>query len=115
MAGIFISYRREDSADICGRIYDHLVARYGKASVFKDVDNIPYGANFPTYIQDKMRECGVCLAVIGPRWLTSATATGSRRLDDPSDFVRIEIERALALGLVVIPVLVYGATLPPAE
>jgi hypothetical protein len=115
MAGIFISYRREDSADICGRVYDHLVARYGKAAVFKDVDSIPYGESFPDYIQTKLKECSVCLVVIGSRWLDSATAGGQRRLDDPNDFVRTEIEAALKLGLVAIPVLVYGARVPPTE
>jgi hypothetical protein len=115
MAGIFISYRRDDSADICGRIYDHLVARYGKPAVFKDVDDIPYGADFPAYIQAKLAECSVCLAVIGPKWLEAATPDGRRRLDDPGDFVRLEIETALRLGLVVVPVLVYGARVAPAE
>jgi hypothetical protein len=76
MGGIFISYRREDSADICGRIYDHLVGRYDKAAVFKDVDSIPYGESFPEYIQTTLKECAVCLAVIGLRWLDSATADG---------------------------------------
>jgi hypothetical protein len=113
--GVFFSYRREDSADICGRIYDHLAARYGRLKVFKDVDNIPYGADFPTYIQARLRECAVCLVVIGPKWLTSASADGRRRLDEPGDFVRLEIESALRAGLAVIPVLVYGAGLPPAE
>jgi hypothetical protein len=115
MGGIFISHRREDSADICGRIYDHLVARYGKPAVFKDVDDIPYGADFPAYIQAKLAECSVCLAVIGPKWLEAATPDGRRRLDDPGDFVRLGIETALRLGLVVVPVLVYGARVAPAE
>lgn len=74
--GIFISYRREDSADICGRIYDHLAARYGRPNVFKDVDSIPYGEDFPNYIQSQLRTYAVCLAIIGPRWLTSATVNG---------------------------------------
>jgi hypothetical protein len=113
MGGIFLSYRRDDSADICGRIYDHLVARYGKAAVFKDVDSIPFGESFPEYIQRKLSECSACLVVIGAHWLDSATADGQRRLDDPGDFVRLEIETALKLGLVVIPVLVSGAKVPP--
>jgi hypothetical protein len=113
--GIFVSYRREDSADISGRLCDHLTTRYGKPRVFKDVDSIPYGEDFPTYIQARLRECAVCLAVIGPHWLTSASADGHRRLDDPGDFVRLEIEAALRQGLAVIPVLVYGAAMPPAE
>jgi hypothetical protein len=115
MGDILISYRREDSADICERFYDHLVARYGKPAVFKDVNNIPYGEGFPVYIQTKLRECAICLAVIGPRWLDAATPDGRRRLDDPNDFVRIEMETALRLGLVVVPILVYGAAMPPAE
>jgi hypothetical protein len=115
MAGIFISYRRQDSADICGRVYDHLVARYGKAAVFKDVDSIPYGESFPEYLQTKLAHCSVCLVVIGSRWLNATTDDGQRRLDDPHDFVRTEIATALKLSLVVIPVLVYGARVPPAE
>jgi hypothetical protein len=115
MGGIFISYRREDSADICGRIYDHLVGRYGKGAVFKDVDSIPYGESFPEYIQTKLADCSVCLAVVGQRWLDSAAADGRRRLDDPGDFVRIEIETALQHGLLVIPVLVNGARMPSIE
>jgi hypothetical protein len=115
MAGIFISYRRQDSADICGRIYDHLVARYGKAAVFKDVDSIPFGESFPEYIQQTLAKCSVCLVVIGPRWLESADSEGQRRLDNPGDFVRTEIETALRLGLVVFPVLVGGGHVPPTE
>jgi hypothetical protein len=79
------------------------------------VNSIPYGEDFPEFIQTKLREYSVCLAVIGPRWLDSANSSGQRRLDDPNDFVRIEIETALRLGLVVIPVLVYGAKTPPTE
>jgi len=111
MGGIFISYRRDDTADITGRIADHLVTRYGKPAVFKDVDNIPYGADFPAFIRQQLAACSVCLAVIGPRWLAPGP-DGHRRLDDPSDFVRLEIETALALGRVVVPVLVNGATMP---
>jgi hypothetical protein len=113
--GVFISYRREDSAEICGRIYEHLGARYGKSQVFKDIDSIPYGVEFPAYIQARLRECAVCLVLIGPKWLTSANADGQRRLDESGDYVRLEIEGALREGLAVIPVLVYGAGLPPAE
>jgi hypothetical protein len=112
MGGIFISYRREDSADITGRIADHLATRYGKPAVFKDVDNIPYGAAFPAFIRQQLAACSVCLVVIGPRWLAPGP-DGRRRLDDPGDFVRLEIETALALGRVVVPVLVNGATMPP--
>jgi hypothetical protein len=111
---IFISYRRADSASISGRIYDRLVAKYGRSNVFKDVDNIPPGVRFGTYIQNSLRQCAVALVVIGPRWLDVPTADGRRRLDDPTDWVRIEVETALALGLTVIPVLVEGALMPKA-
>lgn len=73
------------------------------------------GPTSPPSIQARLRECAVCLAVIGPKWLTSASADGQRRLDEPGGFVRLEIEGALQQGLAVIPVLVYGAGMPPTE
>jgi hypothetical protein len=115
MSGVFISYRREDTTDASGRIYDYLTARYGKAAIFKDVDNIPYGANFPEFLQRKLRESTIALVMMGPRWINSANPDGTRRLDDPSDFVRVEIETALQLGLVVVPVLVSNVKMPLSE
>ncbi|MGH2505208.1 MAG: toll/interleukin-1 receptor domain-containing protein, partial [Ktedonobacterales bacterium] len=112
---IFISYRRADSASAAGRLYDRLAERYGRASVFKDVDSIPPGAHFPAYIAESIEESDVTLVVIGPHWLDASSGFGRRRLDDPADFVRIEIETALTLGVPVIPVLVEGANLPPAR
>lgn len=109
MQKIFISYRRADSATASGRIYDRLVRDFGKGDVFKDVDDIPPGADFADYIQQSLRQCAVVLVVIGPRWLEVRTKQGERRLDDPADYVRLEIETALSLGLVVIPLLVDGA------
>ncbi|HEX6817188.1 MAG TPA: toll/interleukin-1 receptor domain-containing protein [Ktedonobacterales bacterium] len=111
---LFISYRRDDSIDICGRIYDRLSAYFGRAAVFKDVDSIPLGVNFATYINTFISQCAVQLVVIGPRWASIANERG-RRLDDPADLVRLEVEAALQANLVVIPVLVGGATLPTAE
>jgi hypothetical protein len=105
---IFISYRRIDSNDVSGRIYDRLVATFGAATVFKDVHSIPYGVDFPTYIRQQLGRCKVLLAVIGPTWLT-VERQGQRRLDDPADWVRIEIQTALENeGITVIPVLVGG-------
>ena len=105
---IFISYRRSDSNDVSGRIYDSLVATFGAAAVFKDVHSIPYGVDFPTYIRQQLGRCKVLLAVIGPTWLT-VERQGQRRLDDPEDWVRIEIQTALENeGITVIPVLVGG-------
>lgn len=112
MAKVFISYRREDSAETCGRIYDRLEASFGRQSVFKDVDNIPPGVDFRAYLQDALRLCDVVLVVIGPRWLGSETPTGEQRLFLPNDFVRIEVEVALQLNKPLIPVLVNNAQAP---
>lgn len=109
---IFISYRRDDSADVTGRIYDWLVDKFSEEQVFKDVDSIPLGVNFKQYLTDNVSKCHVLLAVIGKQWLTIANSDGLRRIDDPADFVRIEIEAALSRGIKVIPVLVQGVRSP---
>lgn len=111
-ARVFISYRRSDSADIAGRIYDRLIGKFGKDPVFKDVDSIPLGLDFKEYLDKKVGECDVMLAVIGDRWLDASNSTGKKRLEDPADFVRIEIESALERGIPVIPLLVRGAEMP---
>jgi len=110
---VFISYRRDDSPDITGRIYDRLVERFGEARVFKDVDSIHPGMAFADYIVDAVHQSAVELVIIGPRWLNAVV--GWNRLDDPADFVRLEIETALRQGVALIPVLVMGATFPPAQ
>ena len=109
---IFISYRRSDSADIAGRIYDRLIGRFGKDPVFKDVDSIPLGLDFKEYLDKKVGDCDVLLAIIGDRWLDAGNPSGKKRLEDPADFVRIEIESALERGIPVIPLLVRGAEMP---
>ncbi len=108
---IFVSYRREDSADVTGRLYDRLVARFGRERVFKDVDSIPLGVDFRTHLQEVVSACDVVVAVIGERWV-SVGEGGSRRLDDLKDFVRIELETALRQEIPVIPVLVGAARMP---
>jgi hypothetical protein len=109
---IFVSYRRSDSNDVSGRIYDRLVQHFGPEAVFKDVHSIPYGEDFPTYIQQQLGQCKVLLAVIGPTWVT-VEKNGQRRLEDPADWVRIEIQRALANpAITVIPLLVGGIFMP---
>ena len=116
MNNVFISYRRDDSASICGRIFESLEWYFGKGAIFKDVDSIPYGVSFPQYITSVLEKCGVTLVVIGRRWLEVTGPDGRRRLDDPGDFVRLEIETALGRpATVVLPVLVEGATMPPAD
>jgi VCBS repeat-containing protein len=112
---VFICYRRDDAPATTGRIYDHLVQSFGEDSVFKDVDSIPIGADFPSHIQRILRQATAQVVVIGPRWLDSRDEAGQPRLQNPSDFVRQEIETGLASGIPVIPVLVEGATMPPAQ
>jgi hypothetical protein len=112
---LFISYRRSDSNEVVGRIYDRLVRDLGAESVFKDVDNIPLGVDFVDYLDAQVQESTALLAVIGPEWLTVTDAQGHRRLDDPNDFVRIEIESALRRDIPVVPVLVRGAVMPNAR
>jgi len=111
MGGIFISYRREDSAGFAGRLADALEAEFGAGSVFRDVDDIHPGEDFVAAIQRHLERVDSVLVMIGPRWLV-ADAQGRRRLDEPDDFVRREIEAALATGKPLIPVLVGGAVMP---
>jgi hypothetical protein len=112
---VFLSYRRADSAESAGRIYDRLVERFSEARVFKDVDSIQPGVPFADYIVESIGQSAVELVIIGPRWLSVSSGWNRRRLDDPADFVRLEIEAALRAGVPVIPVLVMGAALPPAQ
>lgn len=109
---IFISYRRIDSADFSGRIYDRLANHFGAANVFKDIDVIPLGTDFMKVLEQEIIHCDVVLAIIGNNWLDVKDAKGQRRLDDQYDFVRIEIETALSRGIPVIPVLLRNASLP---
>jgi hypothetical protein len=113
MPKIAISYRRSDSSAITGRIFDRLVARYGKQSVFMDIDNIPIGTDFRTHIQAELRKTDVLIVVIGSRWL-GTDAAGAVRMSQESDPVRAEVEAAVARDLPMIPVLVDGAKMPDA-
>ncbi len=114
MARVFISYRRADSIAITGRIHDRLLSEFGRENVFQDVDNIPRGVNFKTFLENEVQACDVLLVIIGPRWVSVTDEHGQRRLDNPADFVRIEVESGLVLGKLVIPVLVDGARMPGA-
>ncbi len=108
MGGVFISYRREDSGGFAGRIYDRLVSRLGRDSVFFDVDAIPPGRDFVDALSERVGRCDALVAIIGKQWVSSVDAADRRRLDDPHDFVRVEIEAALQRDVPVIPVLVDG-------
>lgn len=113
VALIFISYRRADSEATVGRLHDHLQREFGAREVFKDVDSIPPGTDFRKVIAESVQACRVLIAVIGPQWLEARDGDGQRLIDDPEDFVRLEIERALLSGLHIIPVLVGSAKMPP--
>ena len=115
MPSIFLSYRRTDAAGYAGRLADHLRERFGPDSVFQDVDNIQAGADFPRAIEQAVGSCQVLLALIGDSWAAERSTEGARRLDDPGDFVRLEVGAALRRGTAVIPVLVEGARMPREE
>jgi formylglycine-generating enzyme required for sulfatase activity len=110
-SGIFVSYRRDDSSGHAGRLFDKLVARFGNDRIFMDIDTIEPGEDFVTVIESAVASCDILIAVIGRNWLSGRSgATG--RLNDPNDFVRVEIAAALARNIRVIPVLVQKATMP---
>ena len=116
MAGkIFISYRRDDSAGHAGRVHDRLEREFGADLLFMDVDAIPLGVNFVKVLRDEVAKCDVLLALIGPNWLNVRDEEGNRRLDNPSDFLRIEIATALQRDIPVIPILLDGARMPKAS
>lgn len=115
MTRVFISYRRSDSEHIAGRIYDFLEKAFGREKVFKDVDSIPLGSDFREVIARHVAQCDVVVAVIGPTWLEVVDGAGERRLDDPEDLVRLEIEAALSRDIPVIPALVAGSSMPARE
>jgi hypothetical protein len=113
--GVFISYRREDSAGHAGRLYDLLAERFGNSRVFIDVDTIGAGEDFFEAIDRAVASCDVLIALIGRHWLNVTDNKGRRRLDIPEDFVRLEIQAALQRGVTVIPVLVQKAEMPSSD
>lgn len=114
---IFINYRRDDEAGTAGRLYDHLIHRADipRDNLFKDVDNIIPGTNFVDVLTYEVSRCELMISVIGRRWAEALDSSGNRRLDDPNDFVRIEIEAALQRGIPVIPLLIDGTPVPAAH
>lgn len=112
---IFISYRRRDCQPQANGLNYGLRHRLRGATVFMDLDSIPPGADFEHHIRAEIESCDIVLALIGDSWLDKIDGTSMRRLDQPRDFVRIEIESALQRGVRLIPVLVEGATMPAAD
>jgi hypothetical protein len=111
----FLSYRRDDSGGHTGRLYDALSAHFGDDQVFLDIDTLPLGIDFANEIAKKVLVCDALLAIIGRNWVAATDEQRMRRLDDPGDFVRLEIEAALAGGIPVIPVLVQKARIPTSK
>lgn len=108
---IAISYRRADSQDITGRIFDRLALYYGRESVFRDIDNIRPGIDFREQISEALQRTDVLLVVVGSKWLGRAKGSATR-IDDEADLVRIEVEIALKRRIPVIPILVGGMRMP---
>jgi TIR domain len=112
MSGIFISYRRDDTAYIAGRLHDRLAAEFGPDRIFRDVDTMRPGADFVQKIDDAVSSCDALVAIIGDQWLSTVDKNGKRRLSNPKDWVRLEIAAALKRGILVVPVLVEDARMP---
>jgi hypothetical protein len=112
---IFINYRRGEDQAAAGRLYDQLEATFTRERIFIDVDNIAPGRDFTEELATRVAQCDIFLAVVGKRWADVVDVDGSRRLDNPNDWVRVEIESAQRLGKHIIPVLVDGAEMPRPE
>jgi hypothetical protein len=112
---IFISYRRSDSAGYAGRLYDFLKSYFGEERIFFDVDTIRPGVNFEQNITSELDRSDAMLVMIGNQWLDSRDPQGNRRLDEPHDYVRYEIETALGKNIEIIPILVQGTPMPSAS
>src|SRR5271166_1710498 len=112
---IFINYRRGDEPGFTQALLGRLERAFPAERLFIDVDNIPPGEDFISMLESQVAQCDAMLAVIGNGWLNAKDERGTRRLEDPRDFVRIEIESALRLGKRVIPVLVHEARMPHPE
>jgi hypothetical protein len=112
---IFISYRRSDTSGHAGRLFDAITANYPQWDIYMDVDAIEPGLDFVESLENAVGSCDVVLALIGRGWLGSTSGTSGPRLQDVNDFVRLEIDAALARGIRVIPILVQGACMPTPE
>ena len=116
MSATFISYRRDDSGGYAGRLHEELEERLGSHQVFRDVDTLRPGQDFVDAIEHRLRDCQSLIAVIGRGWLNARDDSGARRLDLPDDYVCMEIAAALQrTDVVVVPVLVGGATMPSSD
>ena len=115
MSSVFVSYRRGDSEGQARALNFELVKLVGKDSVFMDVDSIALGQDFRHVLNERLESCELMLALIGPGWLDAKDAAGNRRLENATDFVRLEIAAALKRNIPVTPVLLQGTQMPPLE
>jgi hypothetical protein len=116
MAGkIFINYRRGDDAGFAQALFAHLAQAFLPEQLFMDVDSIEPGLVFVRVLNDQVAQCDVLISIIGKNWIDARDEHGARRLDNPEDFVRIEIESALQQDKRVIPILVGQAQMPSAD
>ena len=106
---LFISYRRQDSADVTGRIYDALSRHFGKNKLFFDRYDIDPGTPFPARLDHALQQCEVVIAIVGPHWRERPQGGG---FSDPEDFVRHELEVALERDVPIIPVLIRNQPMP---
>ena len=111
MTTVVISYRRDDSKEITGRIFDHLERHFGPGQVLMDVNSIPYGEKFPAYLKQKLEICDILIAVVGPQW-AGTNEKGELRIQEKTDWVRIEIATVLARNIPVIPLLIDDTEMP---
>ena len=115
MSTVFISYRRGSAAGEARALFNHLVAQLGQRSVFMDVDSMELGRDFRLVLQDILARCDLMLVLIDTNWADARDERGGLRLENPDDFVRLEIETALKRNIIVTPVLVQGARMPAPE
>src|SRR5262245_13177340 len=115
MGSVFVSYRRGAAEGQARALSLELATLLGRNSVFMDVDSIALGRDFRQVLQERLGSCDVLFALIGPGWLDATDGSGTRRLENPTDFVRQEIAAALKRNIPVIPVLVQGAQVPQPE
>ena len=113
--GIFISYRRDDTRHVAGRLAGDLMDRFGAERIFRDIDSIDAGDEFPQRLDKALNHCVLMLVLIGRQWLGATDGQQRRRLDDPNDWVRLEIATALRRGIRVVPVMVEDTALPPED
>ncbi len=112
MSGIFISYRRDDSATSVGRLYDQLANHFGHDHIFMDIDHIKPGEDSAEVLKKKLATVDIAIVLIGTKWLSLTDSDGTRCLDNPNDLVRLEILETLKQRIQIIPVVVDGATMP---